>query len=395
MNIVFIGPFGLQPKGTMSVRALPLAKTLVARGHTVTLLIPPWDDPQRAGQRWLAEGVQVVNVLLPGGIPLFFHIMLTRTLVTQTLALQPQVVHFFKPKAYAGLAHFALWWLRRLGGKGLRLVLDSDDWEQAWNKIAPYSAAQKRFFTWQEQWGLRHADGVTVASRAIQALVAPYTAQTPVFYVPNGYRPQDLEVNPGLEPARVAAIRQKWQLGTAPTILLYSRFWEFRLERLTSLVSYVAEQLPTTRWLMVGQGLQGEEKRLANQLEQAGLSEFVRFTGWPVDDLPAYFQTAAVAVHPYDDTLINRTKCSVKLVELLAQGRPVIVDAVGQNCEYIEADVSGILIPVGDDLSFGEAIVALLQDPARRARLGQMAAQRMQEKFTWSTLSQIVEEAYS
>jgi glycosyltransferase involved in cell wall biosynthesis len=321
--------------------------------------------------------------------------MLTRSLVRQALARQPQVIHFFKPKAYAGLAHVVLWGLRRWGGKQLRLVLDSDDWEQAWNEIAPYSPLQKRFFTWQERWGLRHADVVTVASRAIQALVGPYTAQTPVFYVPNGYRPQDLGEDPRLELERVAAIRQKWQLGTSPTILLYSRFWEFRLERLLSLVSYVAEHLPSARWLLVGQGLQGEEKRLENLLKQAGLAEFVHFTGWPVADLSAYFQTAAVAVHPYDDTLINRTKCSVKVVELLARGRPLIVDAVGQNCEYIEAGVSGVLIPAEDDQTFGQAIVALLQDPARQARLGQMAAQRMQEKFTWSTLCQIVEEAYS
>ena len=60
MKIVFIGPFGLQPKGTMSVRALPLAKALVNRGHKVTVLIPPWDDPDRAGQTWEDNGVQIV-----------------------------------------------------------------------------------------------------------------------------------------------------------------------------------------------------------------------------------------------------------------------------------------------------------------------------------------------
>jgi hypothetical protein len=43
MNIVMIGPFGLQPKATMSFRALLMAKALVARGHSATLLIPPWD----------------------------------------------------------------------------------------------------------------------------------------------------------------------------------------------------------------------------------------------------------------------------------------------------------------------------------------------------------------
>ena len=52
MNIVMIGPFGLQPKATLSVRALPMAKALVARGHSVTLLVPPWDHPADAGREW-------------------------------------------------------------------------------------------------------------------------------------------------------------------------------------------------------------------------------------------------------------------------------------------------------------------------------------------------------
>jgi hypothetical protein len=136
MNIVMIGPFGLQPKATLSFRALPMAKALVARGHSVTVLIPPWDHPADAGREWVEDGVRVVNVPLPRQVPLLFHVLLTRRLVTRALALRPDVIHCFKPKAYAGLAHLILWWLRRLRftktlPPTVRLVVDEDDWEQA------------------------------------------------------------------------------------------------------------------------------------------------------------------------------------------------------------------------------------------------------------------------
>jgi glycosyltransferase involved in cell wall biosynthesis len=184
-------------------------------------------------------------------------------------------------------------------------------------------------------------------------------------------------------------------LGQSPTILLYSRLLEFRLERVVALVQYVAERLPEARWLMVGQGLQGEERRLADQLTQAGLAEFVCFTGWlPYDQTPAYFQAADVAIFPYDDTVMNRTKCSVRLIDLLAAGLPVVADAVGQNKEYIEHDFSGILTPAEDDSAFGAALVALLQDPERQERLGQAAAQRMRRQFNWPELSQLAERVY-
>ncbi len=414
MKIVFIGPFGLQPKGTMSMRALPLAKALVARGHTVTLLIPPWDDPERVGQIWTDEDVQVINVPLPGRWPLLFHILLTHALVRQALALQPDVVHVFKPKAYSGLAHFFLWWLRRLRGLPVRLVLDCDDWEQAWNDVSAYSAAQKFLFAWQEQWGLRYADSITVASRALQILAASYAGDKPVFYVPNGCctgifpglpaREFDLSLGQTAQDrhssmvlkSQLTAIRQKWDLGDAPTILLYSRFLEFKPARIVTQVKLVADRLPQARWLIVGCGLNGEEKSLARLLEQAHLEQFVRFAGWqPPEQLFAFFRVADVAVFPYDNTLINRTKCSVKLIDLLSAGVPIVADAVGQNCEYIESGVSGILVPVEDDVAFAESLAMLLQHPELRRKLGQAAAKRVAQDFAWSGLSQIVEEAYA
>lgn len=394
MKIVFIGPFGLQPKGTMSVRALPLAKALVKQGHSVTVVIPPWDDRQRSGQSWEEEGVQVINITLPPRLPVLFDIMLTRSLAAQAIALKPQVVHFFKPKGYAGLAHLLLWWLRRLGAFKARLVVDADDWEQAWNERLPYSGLQKRLFAWQENWGLRHADAVTVASRALQRLTMAHRRHdsAKIYYVPNGY-PSGSRARAGGLTAQ--AVREKWQLGQAPVVLLYSRFAEFRLGRIVTLVRRVAQEMPEARWLIVGQGLQGEDEKLKRQIAQAGLDKYARFTGWlPPEDLPACFAAANAAIFPYSDTLINRTKCSVKLIDLLAAGVPVVADAVGQNCEYIQPEVSGVLVSAEDDAAFEAALLDLLRDPHKQHQLGQAAASSVRQHFNWAGLSQFVTGAY-
>jgi hypothetical protein len=62
MRVVMVGPFGLRRKGTMNARALPVARAVAARGHAVTVLIPPWDSPSEAGRTWEEYGVRVVNV---------------------------------------------------------------------------------------------------------------------------------------------------------------------------------------------------------------------------------------------------------------------------------------------------------------------------------------------
>jgi len=67
---------------------------------------------------------------------------------------------------------------------------------------------------------------------------------------------------------------------------------------------------------------------------------------------------------------------------------------VGQNAEYIEHLVSGLLVPPGDSAAFASAVVSLLRDAALRQRLGEAARQRMQEQFTWDRLAEVAEQAY-
>ena len=389
-----VGPFGLRPKGTVSVRALPMARALSGRGHTVTLLVPPWDHPADAGREWVEDGVRLVNCALPPRLPLLFHALLTLRLVRRAVALSPDVVHCFKPKAYSGLAHFVLWWLRRLGliDRGLRLVVDADDWERAWNEVESYSLLQKAFFSWQERWGLRHADAVVVASRELTRLVAAEEVPSDrVFYVPNGVRPGMTSGPTHPQPA-ARALRGP---DDTPTILLYSRFVEFKLERIVTIVQQVVAREPGVRLLVVGEGLSGEEEDLANMLAAAGLGDNAVFTGWAEPErLQDYFAVADVAIFPYDDTLINRTKCSVRLIDLLEAGVAVVADAVGQNQEYITDGETGVLVSAQDDMALGDAVVRLLADADQRSRLGRTAAYRVSEDFGWPKLAARVEDAY-
>jgi glycosyltransferase involved in cell wall biosynthesis len=399
-----IGPFGLQPKATLRSRALPMAKILVARGHSVTLLIPPWDYPADAGREWEDEGVHVINVLLPSGWPLVSHLSLAVRLVRRALDLKPDVIHFFKPKAYSGLAHFFIWWLRRVGWAGrslsthVRLVVDEDDWEQAWNAVEFYSPVQRRFFTWQEKWGLTHADAVVVASRALVDLVQELGVPSGrAFYVPNGVGDWAAWTAgpPDASQEAAQAVRMLWELDAASVVLLYTRFVEYKLDRVVEILRQVVARVPQTKLLIVGEGLFGEESYLDDMLQSAGLSEHAVFTGWvDAEHLSGYFAACDVAIFPFDDTLINRTKCSAKLTDLLAAGVPVVADAVGQNSEYIVDGESGLLVAPGDDIAFAEGVVRLLADPDLRDGLGRAAARRMRECFAWPSLVREAERAY-
>ena len=113
MRIAFVGPFGLKPKGTMAVRALPLAKALCARGHDVAVFLPPWSYPQHAGRVYDDAGVRIENVAIAP------RALIPTRLVARVRAFQPDAVHLFKPKAYAGLAQWLLWQMRRVAAQSV------------------------------------------------------------------------------------------------------------------------------------------------------------------------------------------------------------------------------------------------------------------------------------
>jgi glycosyltransferase involved in cell wall biosynthesis len=386
MRIAMIGPFGLRPKGTMSVRALPMARAIVARGHAVRMVLPPWDYPQDTGRQQQDAGVEIENIALPGGVPGLFHLNTTRRLVQRALDFQPDVIHCFKPKAYAGLAAWWLWQLKRMGRVKARLIIDTDDWEGAggWNDLNSYSWAQKRLFAWQEQWGLTHNDGVTVASKALQVRVLSLGVKPErVTYVPNGCHETQTALRPATSSQQPA------------TILLYTRFFEFKIERIIEVLRRVVAQIPEAKLIVVGKGFNGEEECLLAQAAAIGLRGSIEYAGWVAAAvLPDYFAQASVAIYPFDDTLINRTKCSVKLIDLLSAGVPVVADAVGQNAEYIRHNETGLLVSSGDFEAMAQAVIELWRDRARADRLGRAAAQDMIARFRWDCLVTDVEQIY-
>lgn len=391
MRVVMIGPFGLHPKGTMRARALPLARELVAEGHRVKILMPPWHTPEKGARCWEEDGVLLEYVSLSPRIPFVWQVLTILRLIRGALAWRPNVIHCFKPKAYAGAVGSVVWIMRCLGLTRVRLVIDEDDWEGpgGWNEIAPYPFLLRIIFAWQERWGLRHNDALTVASRTLQTLVWGLgVSPCDVHYLPNGAA--------GRREGDGALVRRRLDLEKVPLLLLYTRFFEYDVGRVVKVFSRLAQQDLSLHFLIVGEGLfQEDEEHFYHLAVQRGLNSRLVHAGWvPEERLGDYFAAADVAVYPFDDTLVNRAKCAVKLVDLLAAGVPVVAEAVGQNVEYIRHRETGLLVPSGDTEAMVSAIEYLLARPPLRQRLGDNAARDVRERFSWRLLARKLEIAY-
>lgn len=377
-----VGPFGFHPKKTMHSRALSLARELVALGHEVAMFMPPWHTPDEADRRWQEDGVSVRYVPLGGGV-----LGITARLLREMLAWQPDVVHCFKPKAYSGLV---AWWLWHFHRRRIRLVVDTDDWEGwgGWNDLDPYSPLQKRFFAWQEQWGMRHCHVLTVASRALQSIAwSMGIARGRVVYLPNGS---------GIEKQKTENRKQKTGNGGEATILLYSRLFEFDTGRLVAILAGVKTAVSHLKTLSVGVGLHDDDATtFRQQLADVGLLDSLIDVGWvETEELPQVLTRADVGIYLMDDTLLNRTKCPVKLADMAALGIPVVGEDVGQVSEYVVNGRSGFLYPTGDIDGITAGLIQLLTNALLREQFAQEAITHMATNFAWAHQALQLEHAY-
>ena len=70
------------------------------------------------------------------------------------------------------------------------------------------------------------------------------------------------------------------------------------------------------------------------------------------------------------------------VTEAMWKARPVVASAVGGHLEQVQHGYSGLLVQDPADVgAFGDAIVELLQEPPRAARLGQTARERVRALF--------------
>lgn len=381
LQIAMLAPFGIRPKGTLSARMLPLAQALARRGHRVTIAAPPVQNPEDAGTCVVYSGVSVTHIpspSLPGPAHVAQQVL---ALCRAVRAERPDVVHLFKPKGYSGLAALLLRaWMPRLP-----LVVDTDDWEGwgGWNDLLPYPHAAKQLFSWQERDLPRRAAAVTVVSRTLETQVRGFGVRPDhIFYLPNGM-------------ASAPTPRPPRSLASPPTLLLYTRFWEFDVRDAVAALAGIVAVRPDAHLLVVGKGERGEEQELLRLATRAGLAASIDYRGWTEPaQLPDVLASADVALVPMDDTLINRARGLAKLLELMALGLPIVAARVGQVDEYLNGGKCGRLVPPGDPGALAREVLTLLGDPGAARDLGRCAQQRAWNEYSWDRLAVVAEQAY-
>jgi len=158
-------------------------------------------------------------------------------------------------------------------------------------------------------------------------------------------------------------------------------------------VAALVEEFPDLVCVLAGGVVRGAEPfaaALDEFVRARGLAGRVRFLG-PRSDVPDVLSALDVVVH----ASVLPEPFGRILIEAMAVGRPVVASNADGVPEIVVDGQTGLLVPPRDHAALARALGTLLRDPARRARMGADARERVREHFSVERFAQAMQGVYA
>src|SRR3989344_5509274 len=165
---------------------------------------------------------------------------------------------------------------------------------------------------------------------------------------------------------------------TQHQIVTTARLVEWKgIDGIVRAVAILKKKYPDVRAVIAGDG--PEEEKLKTLAKELGVESSVRFTG-RVSRAETWHLRKSSEVYVLNSTYEGLPHTA--LTSFAARIPMVATDIPGTN-EAVYNEVSGLLVPAGDDQALADAIARLFDDPALRAKLIAGAEKILNEKFSW------------
>lgn len=375
-------PF-FESRGT-PLNVLAMAQTLCAAGHEVHLAT------FGVGETVPVPGLTYHRaVRIPGAaeVPIGFslrkimHDAALAALVMRLLAKQRfDVVHAVEESIFFAMP-LAL-------ARGIPVIGDVDSClsDQLADRGLRYLPGAVPLVRAAERAALRRARLVITVCRALTDMVAARAPDVPVAQIedcpPEGTdRPADA--------ASVAALRRAWNPDGAPLAVYTGNFAPYQgLDLLFGALPTLAAIAPAARVLLVG-GTAAEIASARSALAQRGLVDRVRFAGrQPLESMSAFTALADVLVSPRSEG----DNTPLKVFAYMASGRPIV--ATDRDTHTQVLDQTSALLCAATPEALGEALAAVLNDPAAYAPRASEASVRAARDFSRAAFARKLLAAY-
>ena len=240
----------------------------------------------------------------------------------------------------------------------------------------------------QEEWGIRHADGITAASHWLVQRAKEASPSTPVIYLPNGISTHSLPIRSTSAPTQ----------GQGERILFFSRFVEVSPSWFAGFCTKLKLRVPPVRIFVAGKAIQSSREaqfRRSFATLAGDAAAAVEWLGYvQKSELHRLYESVDCAIFPAENVPLHQAKCSMRLATTLLHGVPVVASAVGEQASYGAAGSAHLVDPDASPSLFADEVVQVLNDPARRLQLGVQAQNRLLAEYNWDRLGQDLSQFY-
>jgi glycosyltransferase involved in cell wall biosynthesis len=137
-----------------------------------------------------------------------------------------------------------------------------------------------------------------------------------------------------------------------------------------------------------------DEQLLRHEAELLELTDRVTITGWlPMSEAWRRVRKATVCVSPYLPVPILRSTSPTKLVEYMALGKPVVANDHPEQADVVHASGAGLVCAWREE-DFARAIVTILENPERAARMGEAGRRYVAAHRTHWAMADLVAARY-
>ena len=187
----------------------------------------------------------------------------------------------------------------------------------------------------------------------------------------------------------------KWRKGRAHLVGYVGVMGEQEgLDLLLAAVRHIVEVRNRTdiQFVLVGDG--SHRRTIETMAGDMGLSDYVTFTGRVPDaELISALASSDVCVNPDSPGVLNDKSTMNKIIEYMAIRKPIVQFDLTEG--RFSAQGSSLYATPGDTADFGEKILELIDDPARRAEMGQIGRQRVEDELAWGRQVDTLLAAYN
>ncbi|WP_028046286.1 glycosyltransferase family 4 protein [Cellulomonas sp. URHE0023] len=365
LRVGIVCPYSYDVPGGVQFHVRDLAEALIARGHTVSVLVPADDDTEIPD--YMTAAGRAIPVRYNGAVARMTFGPVTAARVRKWLAAgEFDVLHLHEPVT-PSLGMLALW------------IADGPivaTFHTALIRSRPLQMAYPLVRQSLEKISAR----IAVSEDARRTLVEHMGGDAVV--IPNGVYTQGfIDAEPD---ARWTGTRE------APTIAFLGRLDEARkgLPVLLDAVPRVLAAVPGARFLVAGRGETGPDEVREMLGEKAAAS--VEFLGGISDEEKARLLSS---VDVYCAPQTGGESFGIVLVEAMSAGAAVVASDLGAFSRVLDDGAAGVLFTTGDSADLASTLIRVLHDPALRTAVTTHAREAVPQ-YDWSVVTDQVLTVY-